>query len=273
MGSNKLVRLFYTVKYLKRTQIYYRSYYFVKNRLVNSQKFKNPREEMIGLTWTSFLPANPTYSGNNTFTFLNQKKKFENKIDWNYATHGKLWVYNLNYFDFLNQKTITKEDGIALIDSYVQNEYLLKDGLEPYPISLRGINWIKFLAKHNIKNKKIDYLLYNHYHRLLKNLEYHLLGNHLLENGFSLLFGAYYFKEEVFYKSAVKNIKKRKLAEQILKDGGHFELSPMYHQILLNKILDAVSMLKNNIWKEDGLLDVLVVYGQRMLSWLETDDL
>ena len=40
----------------------------------------------------------------------------------------------------------------------------------------------------------INQTLYNHYQLLLNNLEYHLLGNHLLENAFSLLFGAYYFQ-------------------------------------------------------------------------------
>ena len=40
---------------------------------------------------------------------------------------------------------------------------------------------------------------------LLKNIEYHLLGNHLLENAFSLLFGAYYFQDHIAY---IINLKK-----------------------------------------------------------------
>jgi len=76
----------------------------------------------------------------------------------------------------------------------------MKDALEPFPISLRGINWIKFLISHNIKEQTIGDSLYAQYSILLDYLEYHLLGNHLLENGFSLLFGSYYFQDEKLYK-------------------------------------------------------------------------
>ena len=77
-----------------------------------------------------------------------------------------------------------------------KNDNILKDGKEPYPISLRGINWIKFLSKHNISDQAIDTALYSEYLVLMDNLEYHLLGNHLLENGFSLYVGGCYFKDE-----------------------------------------------------------------------------
>ena len=80
---------------------------------------------------------------------------------------------------------------------------------------------------------------------MLNNLEYHLLGNHLLENGFSLLFGAYYFQDETIYKIA-KKIVVSELEVQILADGSHFELSPMYHQILFHRVLDCIQLIKLN---------------------------
>ena len=86
---------------------------------------------------------------------------------------------------------------------------------------------------------------------LLDNLEYHLLGNHLLENGFSLLFGAYYFQDENLYKKA-KEILEKELNEQILDDGAHFELSPMYHQLMLFRVLDCINLVKHNQWIVDG---------------------
>ena len=33
---------------------------------------------------------------------------------------------------------------------------------------------------------------------------------------------------------------------KILEDGGHFELSPMYHQIMLFRVLDCIQLLKLN---------------------------
>jgi uncharacterized heparinase superfamily protein len=97
-----------------------------------------------------------------------------------------------------------------------------------------------------------------------------LLGNHLLENGFSLLFGAYYFQDEKLYAKA-KEILTAELEEQILEDGAHFELSPMYHQIMLFRVLDCLNLLQNNPWtglSEDGLMGTLKEKAVAMLGWL-----
>jgi uncharacterized heparinase superfamily protein len=94
------------------------------------------------------------------------------------------------------------------------------------------------------------------------------LANHLLENGFSLLFAAYYFEDETFYAKA-KEILEEQLPEQTLADGGNFELSPMYHQIILGRVLDAVNLVQSNKWKSDGLGGILRHYAEKMLGWIE----
>ncbi|MBO8093805.1 MAG: alginate lyase family protein [Prosthecochloris sp.] len=195
---------------------------------------------------------------------LNLSKKFKDKIDWNYSSNGKLWTYNLTYFEYLKEKK-----DISLIHDFIENLSSIKDGLEPFPTSLRGINWIKFLTKHEIQDKKIDDSLYAQYYILLDNLEYHLLGNHLLENGFSLLFGAYYFQDDVLYEKA-KEILERELDEQALDDGAHFELSPMYHQLMLFRTLDCINLVQNNDWKKQELLVLLKQKASMMLGWLES---
>ena len=81
--------------------------------------------------------------------------------------------------------------------------------------------------------------------RLKDNLEYHILGNHLLENAFSLLFGSIYFNDDSFFEISEK-ILLEQLDEQILNDGAHFELSPMYHCITLHKVLDSINLLRSN---------------------------
>ena len=263
------VKLFYnTVFYLKPTQVYYRVYYFIKNKFFSKKIIKRKLVKSNPVAWKQFIINKTSYvNKNNSFLFLNISHSFSEEIDWNYDEYGKLWTYNLNYFDFLNQKEISKKDGIKLIENYVQNDTLLTYGKESYPISLRGINWIKFLSKKQIKNQDFDNTLYNHYHILLNNLEYHLLGNHLLENAFSLLFGAYYFRHKEFYSKS-KEILISELNEQILDDGGHFELSPMYHQIMLYRILDCIQLIKLNKWIDDDLINLLDMSASKMLSWL-----
>ncbi|WP_299430973.1 alginate lyase family protein [uncultured Maribacter sp.] len=269
MDFNKLKLLFYTLKYLRFKQIYFRGYYLFRNKFFKKEYKKQLSKNIKVIKWQDSFLYTDSYIKNNSFKFLNLEHNFISEIDWNYNAYGKLWTYNLNYFDFLNQKTISSEDGLFLIHDYIQNEANLKDGKEPYPISLRGINWVKFLSKYSISDSEINKNLYNHYQTLLNNLEYHLLGNHLLENGFSLFFGAYYFKDVKFYAKAI-HILKAELEEQILNDGAHFELSPMYHQILLHRLLDCISLIKLNFWKEDGMALFLKEKALKMLSWLES---
>ena len=88
----------------------------------------------------------------NSFTFLNISHSFSDKINWNFNQFGKLWTYNLNYFDFLNQEEYIKETWPTLIQDFINNDAFLKDAKEPYPISLRGINWVKFLSNNQIKD-------------------------------------------------------------------------------------------------------------------------
>ena len=269
MDIRKIKLLLNTVKYLKPIQVYYRLYYFLRNRIFSREAAKKTVPIIDAIKWSNKLNSPLSFTNEtNSFIFLNILHKFSGEIDWNYAKYGKLWAYNLNYFDFLNQKDMTKEVGVNLINDYIKNDKTLKDGKEPYPISLRGINWVKFLSTNQVKDELINNTLYFHYCILFKNLEYHLLGNHLLENAFSLLFGAYYFQDEKLYnKSKVLLISE--LNEQVLKDGAHFELSPMYHQIILSRLLDVIQLIKlNSEWKKDDLLSFLEAKAGLMISWL-----
>ena len=263
--------IFQTIYYLKVKQICYRLCYLGRNKWRKLYKFVYPiklRSHVKTINLVQSIDSNFIYK-NNTFTLLNIQHQFEKKIDWNYSVYGKLWTYNLTYFDFLHQTTLSRDDGLSLIDDFIGQRENIKDGFMPFPISLRGINWIKFLTKHKIDDQKINDSLYAQYFKLIDNIEYHILGNHLLENGFSLLFGAYYFQDEKFYAKA-KKILTDELDEQILKDGAHFELSPMYHQIMLFRVLDCINLVQNNNWKDQELLDMLINKSEIMLGWLNT---
>jgi uncharacterized heparinase superfamily protein len=96
------------------------------------------------------------------------------------------------------------------------------------------------------------------------------LGNHLLENGFSLLWGGLYFGDEKLLNKA-KEILKEELNEQILDDGGHFELSPMYHQIIFYRLLDVINIIDNGKLRMDNgeLIEFLKEKALAMLQWLK----
>lgn len=262
----KILRFLNTIKYLKLKQISYRVFYLTRSRYRNFTNFRYCYSKQSTPTMLSLEQSIDYYAlcRDKEFVFLNLSKKFDDILDWNYSGHGKLWTYNLTYFEYLKSK-----EDVNLLYDFVDNIETINDGLEPFPISLRGINWIKFLTKYGINDSKINDSLYAQYDILVDNLEYHLLGNHLLENGFSLLYGAYYFQDDKLYSKA-KEILSDELQEQILEDGGHFELSPMYHQLILFRLLDCINLVKNNLYKDKELLSFLNQKASLMLGWLDT---
>jgi len=168
-----------------------------------------------------------------------------------------LWLYNLHYFDYLNQAESDYRQGVELMLDWIKNNPVgIGNGWEPYPISLRIVNWIKFLCRPMDSTgetvsplsaeyaKIIDGSLFLQSRYLRRHLEYHLMGNHLFKNGVALLFAGSYFTgteaEQWLVKG--KQILFDQLDEQILDDGGHFERSPMYHAIILEDVLDIVSL-------------------------------
>src|SRR5680860_1141571 len=134
MDTGRLTLLFHTIKYLRFKQVYYRFYYMVRNRFFK-RSYNLPLQNAVQpLFWANFFLYSDSFYGNGKFVFLNLSQKFESEIDWNFSEYGKLWTYNLNYFDFLNQKNILKEDGLQLIRNHVRQDNVLKDAKEPYPI-------------------------------------------------------------------------------------------------------------------------------------------
>ena len=247
----KYLKYYHTLKYLKSTQIWFRIFYTLRNKIRKKTKFCYSYTKKSNSIKLNLQPSITGYKllkrekDEYIFNFLNIKHSFKDSIDWNYLEYGKLWAYNINYFEYLSQPNLDKDIAIDIMYKFIDDIESNIEGLEPFPISLRGVHWIRFLTLHDIKDQKIDDSLYAQYYILADNLEYHLLGNHLLENGFSLLFGAYYFNDLYLYKLA-KRIITTQLNEQILDDGAHFELSPMYHQHIFYRTLDCLNLVKNN---------------------------
>lgn len=180
-----------------------------------------------------------------------------------------LWAYNLQYFDYLQQPELSKEEGEQLIREFIAFGYQHKIAFDPYPTALRIINWVKFFSKHTISDPALLDSLWAQVQILEDKLEYHLMGNHLLEDGFALLFGAVFFEDKKLFKKAKKLIHEE-LEEQILDDGGHFELSPMYHSTLLWRLLDCIHLVEKSSFKADErFYHFLLANAGSMLGWLK----
>lgn len=181
------------------------------------------------------------------FEFLNVAREIHSAADWNDPSAEKLWLYNLHYFDDLNAQD---RDGRetwhrALIERWIaENPPGHGNGWEPYPISLRLVNWTKWMLAGRALIPAAVQSLAVQARYLTERLEYHLLGNHLWTNGKALVFAGAFFDggEAARWRATGLGIVEQQLAEQVLLDGGHFERSPMYHAIFIEDLLDLVAL-------------------------------
>lgn len=258
-----------TIRYIKPQQALFQ----VRNRLIKAKAFKHYKcDEQIQLNTHDLdflpLPSIQQYaSPSRSFTFLNLTQTFINEIDWNFQSYGKLWNYNLQYFALINQEGLSEEIRVYWLREFYTKLSLGTVKLEPYPASLRIMNIIRFFSLDKArKTKYVDILINLHaeLNWVHSNYEYHLLGNHLLENSFAMLMGSYFFGEKYWENKAFATLEVQ-LNEQILDDGAHFELSPMYHQIILFRVLEAIDYLP----EEAKLFRFLRSKATLMFGWLK----
>ena len=266
----KALRLFHTVKYLKRRQLIWRAINLLP-RFVKKTEKHPPILDVLNKNLFIYRKNFTTDFQN--FTFLNETYDI-NIVGWNNLLISKLWRYNLHYFEFLLQDNETneqKELKYKLIENWIDNNQFSKGtGWEPYPTSLRIINWIKWHWSTRRLSDRAMISLWNQVRWLESRPEFHLLGNHLFINAKALLYATVFFEQKSnskIYNTALKIIKKE-LDEQFLPDGAHFELSPMYHSLAMEDLLDLTS-ISDILPSSFPKVKILEKYKKGM-QWLKT---
>ena len=131
-----------TVIHLKPSQIFYRIKRKIFREKVNFLKFKVVERPY---NWKSYQVYKEKINTKNETNFLNKKKLLQLPNDWSEG-NSKLWLYNLHYFDDLNSENcdIKKEFHQKLIKNWIShNKNLNSIGWEPYPTSIRLVNFVK----------------------------------------------------------------------------------------------------------------------------------
>ncbi len=215
------------------------------------------------------------FDGASGFNFNNEVRTF---AGWSDPGARRLWLYNLNAMAWLFD-CAGDEEREAWIRKWIRENPPHQGGVgwEPYPLSLRLFYWSKYYAHARARGVTPDpeerESLGRQSARLLANLEFHLDGNHLLENLLALVHAGFYWDDSARSHRARRRVQRLltdALAEQYLPDGGHYELSPMYHAILLERVLDLL-----NAWPEGGtepfpgLRATLTTVALKGLDWLE----
>ncbi|WP_232056505.1 heparinase II/III family protein [Pseudoalteromonas sp. A25] len=231
------------MKYLKFKQFYYRLLYKITTPTV----YKAEPTSCKCWVWCGPEVNPQSITSETTVKFLNQTGSIVTLEDWNCPSKTKLWLYNLHYFDDLSSFDSFKRYDLqrGWIERWIaDNPPCLGNGWEPYPISLRLVNWVKWCSKQKHVSPAYTKSMLEQADALSKQLEYHILGNHLFANAKALTFvGAYLNGEQAErYLNKGIDILDKEISEQFLDDGAHFELSPMYHEILLWDLLELIDL-------------------------------
>jgi uncharacterized heparinase superfamily protein len=268
---NDLLLYFHTLRYLKPVQIYGRLWFRLRRPTPDLQPA--PALQPTAGDWIR-CTRHASMLGATTFRFLSVTREAGTAADWSRVDWPKLWLYNLHYFDDLNAEDATARVAWhrALMARWIaENPPAAGNGWEPYPLSLRLVNWVKWAAAGNALESGAVQSLAVQVRWLTERLEWHLLGNHLLANAKALVFAGIFFAgaEADEWRQKGLAILRREHAEQILNDGGHFERSPMYHAIILEDLLDLIQLAIR--WP--GVIDAATVVewrqqAARMLAWL-----
>lgn len=272
--AKKLQRLYHTLKPLRFEQVWYRLMY----KLLPLRQLTKVTAQQASRSWLWLGPEvqQASFLGHEQVCFLNLQASVNTASDWNNPAYEKLWLYNLHYFDDLNARNSLsrKDEQLHLIRRWIaENPPVAGNGWEPYPLSLRLVNWIKWYNRAELDDQVVLGSIALQAQALSKQLEFHILGNHLFANAKALVFVGCFLqgKEAESYLALGLQLLKREIPEQFLADGGHFELSPMYHCILLWDLLDLINLAQ--LSGNDTLNQVVNSwrgYAVRAFDWLNT---
>ena len=268
---NELARLLRTVRHMRARQIIDR----VSRKLLPVPVRKGPAPDLrpAALAWRNCPGRAPSMLSPTRFAFLSHTAEITTQADWNGAHLSRLWRYNLHYFDDLRAEGAAQRLGWHrnLIERWIEeNPPRYGAGWEPYPTSLRIVNWIAWaLAGHELDHRAVQSLAVQAT-SLNATLEFHLLGNHLLANAKALVFAGCFFSGDEADQWLRKGLDllNTEFAEQVLEDGGHFELSPMYHAIVLEDVIDLVQLSRLFPAQIGGNEQSWRMLATRMLDWL-----
>jgi len=271
MRFQEAKRFVETLSYLKPVQIYGRIWH--KSNLVSVSKTRLPKLRTPDTTRWHFPPSRRQSQFNySQFTFLNEMYDIQ-EIGWDNKNISRLWRYNLHYFDDLNADNAIARSGLhaETIKRWIRgNPPFNGTGWEPYPTSLRIVNWLKWHFAGNVLSEAMRMSLALQVRSLHQRYEIHLQGNHLFANAKALLFAGLLFQssEANQWRDKAVRVLLTQLEEQILDDGGHFELSPMYHAIVLEDCLDIINIIHTSNRTLPELEEKLHVKIPIMLEWL-----
>ena len=273
-SARTLLRYWHTLRHLKPAQFIGR----VRFRLARPRVDPRPAPavRVPGGPWRVSARRRASLEGPLAFRFLNESHALAD-VGWDGAQVAKLWRYNQHYFEDLHGVGADARTPWhhALVERWLRdNPPGVGTAWEPYPLSLRLVNWIKWCWQGHALSPQAVHSIAVQARWLMQRLEWHLLGNHLFVNAKALVFAGLFFEgpEADAWLFTGLRILRREVPEQILDDGGQFERSPMYHALALEDMLDlwnAATACRTALSADDAeWFDAQRARIQAMRRWL-----
>ena len=262
-------RYWRTLKHLRSSQLFY----LMRHRILNRKELCHWPEAYVSLRacpsqlklkmaeWQPVLARQIIQTGE--VRFIEQAIQGTEQAPWWTKEISRRQIYHANYCDFLNVDLDGPEDSHLLrrateiaLSWRDQNPRGTEVGWGPFFLSLRIVNWLKYLVRNAFRSEmigdraQIELVLASLRVQILSlesRLERELLANHLLKNAKALVFAGALLEapESGRWRSLGQQILREQIAEQILPDGGHIERSPMYHAWILDDLLDIRHMFES----------------------------
>ncbi len=199
-------------------------------------------------------PASRTRPGlvddilNGQFTFLNDSRQVEN---WWPEGASRLWLFHLHGFSWAIDLAVAARRGRADaaaalqrgVDDWLKHHPVSdSDAWHPYVVSERLMAWLTVRDLLPELNSAVREPILEHAAFLDHHLEHDVAGNHLLKNLVALLLAgcAYDGPYPTAWRTRAARHLETELQRQVLRDGGHYERSPMYHLLVLADLLAAL---------------------------------
>lgn len=269
---NTGMRLWRTVRCLRPTQIVGRAW--LRLHRPKAELSPPPDVRPVYPRWKG-CTRRASLTAPDTLRLLNVEHRIAGVDDWSNIARPKLWLYNAHYFDDLVAADALAREAWhrTLVARWIrENPAAGGVGWEPYPTSVRIVNWVKWAWSGHLLDAAVVHSLAVQVRWLRKRLEWHLLGNHLWANAKALVFVGVFFdgREARGWLEKGLALIDHELREQVLPDGGHFERSPMYHAIVLEDLLDLVQLGRLHPQALAAApTERWSATAERMLAWLQ----
>lgn len=208
------------------------------------------------------------------FEFVGQRRSSTPADRWTGPHPTPLWAFNLHYLGAVLELVAGGRGDLAadLLASWRRAYDHRWDPVawHPYPTSLRlgNVALAATIAPDPPLGTGLPAWLATHAAYLIRHLEHDLGGNHLLENARALLLASAVIDapEASAWAAVSRRILKVEILEQILPDGAHFELSPMYHCVVLHRLIEMAAVLGDDDPLTHDLLAPAIARAARFLD-------